>query len=638
MAATPELSYGGVHLGVFSEGSKLNLFFAEALAHAYPDAYDWHEKTAQWIEHNVSPAEVYEFAYRSTWPGTNIGLTFMPWVPSRPIRIGSLWWPVGACRWSTAHFLATGEQVDELLPLAYNAASPWQPNALTLKMDTGKDNQSIEPKMYLLPPRPLARVGDYVQPLAGPQNKNRLYLLTLVDERFYWWHRNTGDFVVEAGVTTWPQLFTNIALKLGITLAQDTPAANYGKPHAYSAMAKLYEPIPLMFDAAAINCGMRVVRALNGSVAVQKLSTSKTRRDANIDALELANARQAGDWFDFGRDLVGVLPEKVRCTFVRWLNGQDPIEPPQWPRTYFWSETVDLDTLTGFSNYTGYVGAEKLFHCKMPANCRATNDVPYNAASLRGLAFQIATDFYGYQKESYLDRVYASVAAWEPEGLHDIEWTWRRDRLNTSVQRPPWNLDPEEMLQSDGSEVLPYTEWIVVRVNGSNCAAGKFGWVEQRAKIVSSNWEGEWEVLPGGRTGTPTRDPMFHLEKMNYQGGPLVADGTIVWMKKIYKGNGETRYAFICSAGKTGSEHKIVDWECDPVSGRGEKLMRWHHYRNGQYVRDSCPNPTPTSPCGPCSGLAPAGDSMASSSLTFGAAARFGLVLAALTAAGWTFL
>src|SRR5262245_64049547 len=154
------LTYGGVPLGVVGSGSGLGGALWRWAKRQLPSAVVRQEAVAQWVEHNVSPREVYEFAYRSAWPGPNLaGLTFQPWVPTRPVRPGTLFWPVGASRWAVGHFIATGAQVDAILPLAYGNASPWKPTPLNLVLDTGRQNQSITASMYLLPPRPLQRTG-----------------------------------------------------------------------------------------------------------------------------------------------------------------------------------------------------------------------------------------------------------------------------------------------------------------------------------------------------------------------------------------------------------------------------------------------------------------------------------------------
>lgn len=471
--AGSKLTYGGVALGVIGNGSKLGgALWRWARRTLHPSVIH-QEEVAQWLEHNVSPSEVYEFAERSLNPNfTAAGINFLPWtfpgsslsgitapapVKPRPIRVGSLFWPVGASRWATAHFLVTAGQVDKLYPLAYTTEASdvgVKPTPLDLVMDTSLGDQRVTAKMYMLPPRPLVRLGKRVElgtSTSRTGNRDRLYLLTLVDDRYYWWMRNTQQNPVYANYTNWTDLFDIFALQLEQGVDRDAPDGAYIRPHAYSVFGHMYNVLPPLMDAAAWNTGMRVVRSLDGNTKFTNLTSSKTTRDANLALADASYKKQAGDKFHLANDATAIMPRKVRCIFQKWLSSFYPLGG--W---YYHEEVKSLNEFANFTNYQGH-GGEKLFRMRCPANINTVEGQPINVNTLRNLSARVAEDFYNYLIESNQDAVYAGVANWKPEGLHDIEWTWRLDRCNTRIQRAPWNLDPEEMLQSDGTE-LPLPE------------------------------------------------------------------------------------------------------------------------------------------------------------------------------------
>src|SRR5205085_12599851 len=98
-----------------------------------------------------------------------------------------------------------------------------------------------------------------------------IYLLSFVDERYYWWERAANVDVPAEGATTWTQLFNAIGDALhGISL--DTIASAYGWPPA--AFDAYQEFLPLLLDLAAFPIGHRVVRGLDGTLKTQTADTA----------------------------------------------------------------------------------------------------------------------------------------------------------------------------------------------------------------------------------------------------------------------------------------------------------------------------------------------------------------------------
>ena len=82
------------------------------------------------------------------------------------------------------------------------------------------------------------------------------YLCTFVDQRFFWWARNTGSLTVNEGTTTWDDLYSSMGTALEVTINQDPVVAAYGKPS--SQVNLQYEPVPQWLDTIAQNVGQRV--------------------------------------------------------------------------------------------------------------------------------------------------------------------------------------------------------------------------------------------------------------------------------------------------------------------------------------------------------------------------------------------
>lgn len=239
------------------------------------------QELCAWIEHNISPADVCEFVYKD-WPGEHItGIAFPEWDRVRPIKIGCLYWPGGAQRWAVGHFLCSEEQLADIRARVYPGDG--EPDPATFTIDSNLAN-FFTTSLYLLPPRPLSQIAGL----------NGHYLLTLVDERYYWWSQSTGLLTVTEGTTTWQNLYDSIAALLGITITADTIDADYLKPS--SDMTARYESLPLILDAVAYNVGQRIVRELDGDVLALNYATSRTRLDANVLA---AKPVQAGGIFNF---------------------------------------------------------------------------------------------------------------------------------------------------------------------------------------------------------------------------------------------------------------------------------------------------------------------------------------------------
>lgn len=212
------------------------------------------QETVASIEASISVHDVYEF------PETDRGL----WPPGCPqrwpdaqdrgIKLGRLHWPVGASRWAVYHGLVSEKRLGKIRPRVYDAGAAGRYKAATFVM--GDSLRKITTSLWMLPPRPLQQF----------KQDNGLYLLTLVDERFFWWQK-AALITVDGGTTTWAQLYGDIATALGITITVAAIDAGYLYPS--EDLSCRYEFLPPLLDAVASSVGQRIVRRLDGTVLSQ---------------------------------------------------------------------------------------------------------------------------------------------------------------------------------------------------------------------------------------------------------------------------------------------------------------------------------------------------------------------------------
>jgi hypothetical protein len=248
----------------------------------------WHTPDlCAWVRDNIDPTDLWLWSAR-TFPGsrlTNIPFR-QPHVP-RKVEIGNLFWPTTASQFAHAHYVVDQSQLDAIR-LAVYGASGTEYNVETLVLDDGVN--AVDTDLWLLPARPLQGLTD--QPL---------YLITLVDERFFWWFRASA-LSVTGGTTTWTSLFSQLATALGITLTVDTIPAAYLMPDP--AFTATDEPLPLLLDAACYCVGQRFVRQLDGTCRTWSATNSRDQVAANLATLPTAGNvdGSAGGVFALGTD------------------------------------------------------------------------------------------------------------------------------------------------------------------------------------------------------------------------------------------------------------------------------------------------------------------------------------------------
>ncbi len=228
---------------------------------------------AAWIEQNVHPRDIYEFP-TETWPGpTRAAWPWQNYAPSK-VKLNSFCWPVGASRWACGNFLASEGQLNSIRLLPFNS----YPFTIS-DGDVAFGGHALTTNLWMLPAVPLSQAAT----------GGGMYLLPLVDDRWFWWHR-TADFdVPDDGSVTWGSLIGAIGAAIGTTIAGDLISSAYLTPS--DTISGRYEFLPPLLDAVARSVGMRVTRGFDGSVSMQGPATAEA---VAIAQLSLAFTPYAG--------------------------------------------------------------------------------------------------------------------------------------------------------------------------------------------------------------------------------------------------------------------------------------------------------------------------------------------------------
>lgn len=389
----------------------------------------------QHIEQTLSLADVYEWTMRVNPGHKSIPWSFQGHDGPREIELGSLYWPTGAARWATGHFLVTDDDLQKIRVQAYTATNANRYVSLPLVLGEGADR--ITTSLFMLPPRPLDQIPG----------QRQLYLLTLVDERWLWWEKS-ADITVTGGTTTWATLIGDIATALGVTITTDTISSDYLKPGKEFASYRGY--LPLLLDAVLSSIGHTLVRKLDGTLVTQTAVTAKASQDLQLTKWSRQDG--GGGFFHFEpgpvQDFSALVPASVRAVFPRTDSGVPSLTPH--------TVSVALSDLALAQYQAGFPGhaGEKVIYSGAVATYTGGAS-PTNDTELDTLATRLATDFYLWQL-ARSDTKYAGIVPYAPNGFADsILWRHTEAEVSTRVQRGPWRELEETMPHHGTSGSLP---------------------------------------------------------------------------------------------------------------------------------------------------------------------------------------
>lgn len=372
-------------------------------------------------------------------------------------RIGEFYYPSTAAKWSVFRGLATSTQLKRMMVATNNGASAASFVIQSKPLGAvGTTNYRVSTPMRILAPR---CVGETIGTVDG------LYLITLVDERFYF-QGTSASLNLTAG-ESWASVVTRIAAVLGITVSFPDLPAVYERPEADSQLWTFRENAALLLDAVANNLGCVVVRDLSGNYGLMRHETSAATAALNRTGLKARTA--GGNLYTPGGMPVGslkgsrngVCPAGVNVVFPKYVTGDDPVPHflnPRYgeSRPSAWYETSLADThvvpvpiqsggiyvsgLTGVGDDTVHVAGKAYLDTEASV-------LPSNGSGLTALAMRVAQDRYTFLASVAFDETYPGTVKLLPEGIHDIVWTYsaRRRQATTRMVRGPWTMLPDTL-------------------------------------------------------------------------------------------------------------------------------------------------------------------------------------------------
>lgn len=390
------------------------------ISYAGVDLLEPDESQLAWVKKNIDPAKL--------WSGRGLTrLGFQPIHLPDVAEINTLWWPTGAARFAIGWYLVDEGKLDEIREQTIVDGGTVEAD---LVLADGTDTLTIP--MWNLPAIPLQQTDT-------EESSDGLYLLPLVDERYFWWFR-AAAIEVEEGSTTWTALFAAIAEALNITLTVDTVDADYLYPAA--GYASQYGSLPVLLDSVASATGRRIVRQFNGDVRAWSPTNALTQQAASILAI---GDKAAGGLLSLstdGDDNPPNVPETVTVVFRRSDSGAIVA-------TRHAEEVALADlSLTQYGDTEGFEGTKTIQSLHI-----AEYPGPSNAAELTALAEQAATDWYLWQ----LARVNLSIVGypgWTITGLDDaIELRHEPGQVYTRILHGEYEGEPP-ILQLQISDVI----------------------------------------------------------------------------------------------------------------------------------------------------------------------------------------
>ncbi len=405
------------------------------------------------------------------------GLPIPNW-PSGPApRLNQLWWPTGASRWARGYFLVAGSDISSSNQLS-------RPQALVMGDET--TGRLLEAQMFALPLRPLSGVPG------------ELYVLPLVDARYWWQTMNWGAYQTIAPrddtPLAWSELFDTLGGIVG-TIEHDEIPSSYQYPD-WVEFQRWQGNVAVLIDALCASVGQRFTRGLDGT------NFSDTADTAESDY----NDNRSGTWdLICGDDFQPTAtPANCRVSFTKYREH----------RPYTIGEVQSYSNSNPDQDVVG--GTEKHIHSAAYADFGTGGGSPDNNSILNSLASRISQDYFAWLRRGY-DITFAGMMDWIPTGYDDgTEYLWgtlgpnNEQLAQTRVQTLPIDFGVDTQLSQDPAlEVYP--RFLIGKMD-ADTSAGASG-------VVSI-----WNTAPGSET-----DSGNNLTKVyNWTSDNLVKN-TLVW-------------------------------------------------------------------------------------------------------------
>ncbi len=365
---------------------------------------------AAWVDYTLKLQDIALFQIRHDKSQTQSRLSIPNVEESYKGKVGVLRWPIGARRWACGLYTATSSQLEAIKAIVY-AGGGYVPANLVIGDGSGGANRGITTSMYMLPSNPILQVPG----------TNGLYLLALVDARYWWWYSTCSlNVAAPTGTTTYGDLYSQLGSALGVSITHDTVDPDYLAPGPAHSCTDEY--VSLLLDSVAFNCGQRITRQLDGTIRAINASSANTSDTAN---LALGFRLHVGGYLD-ATELVGYIPDQVAVYFP------------------------DLDTPgTGFTDTHAIGGLNAAYTKTLKSSGLSSGDAiwyPGNTAALQAFTDQFSNDWFSWQQGG-IQATYAGICNWNPQGNEDmVEWYYHENQICTRVVRGAFQDLTEDLL------------------------------------------------------------------------------------------------------------------------------------------------------------------------------------------------
>lgn len=211
-------------------------------------------------------------------------------------RLNTLVWPRDASRWSYGHFLATTTMVEAINlgvdalyvsgggsgsgwcsgsgvsgsgvssgQCAYSGSGASGSNLDGALLKMGTPGATVNCKMFMLPPTPIARI-PWNRSASCAEALEGLWLITLVDDRFWWNMRSVTFGSILGG--DWDDMFSSMLQSIGTATGTIQTSAPYGLMPAQLAEAPWQGQMAQLFDCYLYQTQKRLIKSLTGEYRI----------------------------------------------------------------------------------------------------------------------------------------------------------------------------------------------------------------------------------------------------------------------------------------------------------------------------------------------------------------------------------
>lgn len=354
---------------------------------------------------------------------SGVGLPVPNYTAGRQAKLNSLYWPTGAARWAHGLFLADGETKDAIVGAAHGSSS-----ASRVRLEMGDEQHAtVFVDLWLLPPHQISGFNS-------TNKKENLWLMPLVDDRYWWQFYDIGDFEVGPS-TTWGDVYEQLASIVGHSITVDPWSTNLLHPDPVE-LTRRFDNVGVLLDAVAHSLGHRIIfRFVNNTfyLIAQNPTEAAGNYTSNLTADAWALAA-GGEWTDTGH-----IPEQLTVTFPKYSEGVP------WCNGDLYS--VNKPSLIPGAKKSGTF---KTIHSSAYADFTNSSSVPRNDSALNALATSVSINYFSWLTKNY-DYTFNGIKAWLPNGYDDcVEWTFARQltdgryQAQTRIVSQPHNFGVEQ--------------------------------------------------------------------------------------------------------------------------------------------------------------------------------------------------